>query len=222
MDVNVFLVCLLPGSGLGLGLRLGTEAGASRVEASSRSEARERREGEQKMVVFFLFFCHAVRPKDQFADKQQPPTHSPNVSFIHSPHSIPLIISFLNCPEMNPHRADKNTDELGETKKCPSQLPPASDGKSPRVLIAGAGLGGVFLAILLDRAGIPYEIFEQMTEIKSLDSVMGLNSNILPVYEQLGLERELDALTLPNTSFQIMYGSMKKVATLDTRNQRDL
>lgn len=38
----------------------------------------------------------------------------------------------------------------------------------PRVLIAGAGLGGLFLGILLERAGIPYEIFERSTEMRPL------------------------------------------------------
>lgn len=38
----------------------------------------------------------------------------------------------------------------------------------PRVLIAGAGLGGLFLGIQLERAGIPYEIFERSTEMRPL------------------------------------------------------
>ena len=38
----------------------------------------------------------------------------------------------------------------------------------PRVLIAGAGLGGIMTAILLGRAGIPYDIFERAREIKPI------------------------------------------------------
>lgn len=38
----------------------------------------------------------------------------------------------------------------------------------PHVLIAGGGLGGLFLGILLEKAGIPYEIFERSSEIKSI------------------------------------------------------
>jgi 2-polyprenyl-6-methoxyphenol hydroxylase-like FAD-dependent oxidoreductase len=36
----------------------------------------------------------------------------------------------------------------------------------PTVMIVGAGLGGLTLAILLQRAGIEYQLFEKITEIK--------------------------------------------------------
>jgi len=70
---------------------------------------------------------------------------------------------------MNPHRVRKPVDEFDETPaKYPSKLPPTSDGKSPNVIIVGAGVGGLFLAILLDKAGIPYEIYERCSEVKAL------------------------------------------------------
>ncbi|KAG0332009.1 hypothetical protein BG000_010411, partial [Podila horticola] len=42
--------------------------------------------------------------------------------------------------------------------------------EKPKVLIVGAGLGGITLGILLERAGIPYEIFERAAEVKPLGS----------------------------------------------------
>lgn len=48
----------------------------------------------------------------------------------------------------------------------PSQPPPQHDGKTPHVLIAGAGIGGLFFALLLERAGIPYQIFEQAEDVR--------------------------------------------------------
>lgn len=38
----------------------------------------------------------------------------------------------------------------------------------PKVLIVGAGLGGVTLAILLEKAGVPYEVFERAAAVKPL------------------------------------------------------
>jgi len=38
----------------------------------------------------------------------------------------------------------------------------------PKVIIAGAGLGGLFLAILLERARIPYHIYERAAVAKPL------------------------------------------------------
>lgn len=67
-----------------------------------------------------------------------------------------------------------------------SDLPPLVTDDPPRVLIAGAGLAGLFLGILLEMAGIPYEIFERTAEIKPLGKDLLLNctsfpSNLLPL-----------------------------------------
>lgn len=70
---------------------------------------------------------------------------------------------------MNPHRTRKPIDEFDDTPiKYPSKLPPNSDGKNPNVIIVGTGLGGLLLAILLDKAGIPYEIYERSSSVRPL------------------------------------------------------
>ncbi len=38
----------------------------------------------------------------------------------------------------------------------------------PRVIIVGAGIGGLTLAILMEKANIPYEVLERATEVKML------------------------------------------------------
>jgi len=48
---------------------------------------------------------------------------------------------------------------------------------SSKVLIVGAGIGGLFLAILLDKAGIPYEIYERSPE----SHAVGKNKALSPV-----------------------------------------
>ncbi|KAK3839473.1 MAG: hypothetical protein JOS17DRAFT_188752 [Linnemannia elongata] len=91
--------------------------------------------------------------------------------------------------------------------------------ESPRVLIAGAGLGGLFLGIQLERAGIPYEIFERSTEMRPLGSIMCLSPNILPAFEQLGLYEELMSFSKPALRNTFFTGDLKiigKTSTLTT------
>jgi 2-polyprenyl-6-methoxyphenol hydroxylase-like FAD-dependent oxidoreductase len=63
-----------------------------------------------------------------------------------------------------------------------------------QVIIIGAGIGGLTLALLLQRAGIECEIFEAAPEMRPL----GVGINILPQASavlggQLGLEEALTA-----------------------------
>lgn len=99
--------------------------------------------------------------------------------------------------------------------KYPSQAPPLSDGKNPHVMIVGAGLAGLLLGILLDKAGIPYEIYERAKEVKPLGAVMSLNAGIFPALEQLGLYDELMKLSLPATGGLAIYnGDLTRVTSL--------
>ncbi|KAF8982394.1 hypothetical protein BGZ46_001356 [Entomortierella lignicola] len=65
---------------------------------------------------------------------------------------------------------------------------------NPKVLIVGAGLGGLTLAILLEKANIDYEIYERSKALRALGSAITLSSNVLPMLEQLGLYEELKAI----------------------------
>ncbi|KAF9352022.1 hypothetical protein BGX26_010081 [Mortierella sp. AD094] len=62
---------------------------------------------------------------------------------------------------------------------------------NPKILIVGAGLGGLTLAILLEKASIDYEIYERSTSLKTLGSAISLSPNVLPLLEQLGLLDDL-------------------------------
>lgn len=42
---------------------------------------------------------------------------------------------------------------------------------SPEVIIAGGGLGGLFLGALLEKAGTPYIILERSTTVKAIGIV---------------------------------------------------
>ncbi|KAF9343933.1 hypothetical protein BGX26_005012 [Mortierella sp. AD094] len=97
----------------------------------------------------------------------------------------------------------------------PSQPPPISpDGKTPHVMIVGAGLAGLLLAILLDRINVPYEIYERSEEVRPVGGIMCLNANILPALEQLGLFDDIKKASLPSRTFNIYTGNMEKIAVL--------
>ncbi|KAG0019166.1 hypothetical protein BGZ80_006215 [Entomortierella chlamydospora] len=73
-------------------------------------------------------------------------------------------------------------------------MPPAK----LKVLISGGGIAGLTLAILLERAGIDYEVFERATDMQSLESALSIGPNVLPMFEQLGLLENLLALAKEN------------------------
>ncbi|KAF9090279.1 hypothetical protein BGX23_006119 [Mortierella sp. AD031] len=72
------------------------------------------------------------------------------------------------------------------------------------VLISGAGIAGLMLALLLEHLDISYEIVERC-------SVMCLNASVLPVFSQLGMEKEILAAAKPIKDFNFFRGTMKKL-----------
>ncbi|KAF9123108.1 hypothetical protein BGW39_009256 [Mortierella sp. 14UC] len=65
------------------------------------------------------------------------------------------------------------------------------------VLIAGAGLGGLMLGALLEKAGIPYCIYERTAVIKPLGAALLVGPGLMPILEQLGIFEEFIALGKP-------------------------
>ncbi|KAF9987525.1 hypothetical protein BGZ75_000518 [Mortierella antarctica] len=63
-------------------------------------------------------------------------------------------------------------------------------------MIVGAGLGGLMMAALLEKANIPYTVV-----------------NILPVFEQLGLIDELYRMSYPISNVEFFSQEMKKIGT---------
>ncbi|KAG0344524.1 hypothetical protein BG004_004377, partial [Podila humilis] len=66
------------------------------------------------------------------------------------------------------------------------------------VLIVGAGLGGVMLGALLERAAVPYSIYERAAKVKPLGSAISLGAGILPLFEQIGLLDEFISHSKPS------------------------
>ncbi|KAG0313603.1 hypothetical protein BGZ99_008716 [Dissophora globulifera] len=90
---------------------------------------------------------------------------------------------------------------------------------SPKVLIVGAGIGGLFLGILLERAGIEYEIFERAAQIKPLGSVLVSGPTILPVFEQLGLLDEIEKISKPLRCLNIYNSNQEKLGSMETNTK---
>ncbi|KAF9919645.1 hypothetical protein FBU30_010715 [Linnemannia zychae] len=57
----------------------------------------------------------------------------------------------------------------------------------PKILIAGAGIGGLTLALILEKAGYEYEVYERASEIKPLGAAMSFSHNVAPAMIQLGI-----------------------------------
>ncbi|WP_225712467.1 FAD-dependent monooxygenase [Bradyrhizobium semiaridum] len=64
----------------------------------------------------------------------------------------------------------------------------------PRVLIAGAGIGGLVAGLSLLQRDIEVEIFEQASELRELGAGVQLSSNGTRVLIALGLEAEMQAI----------------------------
>ncbi|KAF9311057.1 hypothetical protein BG003_007826 [Podila horticola] len=60
----------------------------------------------------------------------------------------------------------------------------------PKVLIVGAGIGDVPLAILLEKAGILYQVFEQFSDMKFLRSAIAVTVNSMLFLNQIGIYDE--------------------------------
>ncbi|KAG9064168.1 hypothetical protein KI688_003356 [Linnemannia hyalina] len=73
----------------------------------------------------------------------------------------------------------------------------------PEVLIVGAGIGGLLLGALLERANVPFTIFERTSSVKPLGSALMIGSNLLPLFEQLGIDEEFISIGKPTMDCSI-------------------
>ncbi|KAI1288694.1 hypothetical protein EDD11_009705 [Mortierella claussenii] len=72
--------------------------------------------------------------------------------------------------------------------------------RKPKVLISGAGVGGLTLAILLEKAGVSYEVYERMQKVKPIGSALSLGWNIAPFFKQIGIYDDFVSIAKPYKS----------------------
>jgi len=73
----------------------------------------------------------------------------------------------------------------------------------PKVLIAGAGIGGLVAGLSLLQRGIDVEIFEQASELRELGAGVQLSANGTRVLIALGLEQDMQAIASEPSGKQI-------------------
>ncbi|KAF9994184.1 hypothetical protein BGZ79_001093 [Entomortierella chlamydospora] len=97
----------------------------------------------------------------------------------------------------------------------PQQAP--TEKVLPEVLIVGAGIGGLILAILLEQLNIPYHIFERASEVKPLGSAMSFVGSIFPALEQLGIYEELVQVSKAYEEVQFYNTNCENIGTYDLK-----
>jgi salicylate hydroxylase len=75
--------------------------------------------------------------------------------------------------------------------------------KSPKVLIAGAGIGGLVAGLALLQRGMDVEIFEQASELRELGAGVQLSANGTRVLIALGLGQEMQSIASEPSGKQI-------------------
>ncbi|KAG0050744.1 hypothetical protein BGZ83_004491 [Gryganskiella cystojenkinii] len=90
------------------------------------------------------------------------------------------------------------------------------------VLIVGAGIGGLLLGGLLEKAGVSYRIFERAATVKPLGAALGLGPTILPALEQLGLLEELEKISLPCNALHLFTSDMESLGVMEMKGQKEI
>ncbi|KAF9344629.1 hypothetical protein BGX26_004095 [Mortierella sp. AD094] len=100
------------------------------------------------------------------------------------------------------------------TSTAPSYLGPKST--SPfKVVIVGAGVGGLVMALCLERAGIDYVVLERAQQLPVPKTMIQLSANTLRALEQLGLLDEILAISKPVASVRLRRQNMTVVGEMD-------
>ncbi|KAF9398853.1 hypothetical protein BGZ94_005870, partial [Podila epigama] len=92
----------------------------------------------------------------------------------------------------------------------------------PRVIIVGAGIGGITLGLLLEIAGVPYAIFERATTVKPLGSAIALGCNVVRVFKQLGIWDDIKRQSKPTLAMDLFNVDREQICKFDFHAQEEL
>lgn len=97
-----------------------------------------------------------------------------------------------------------------------------SEGEKNRIIIVGAGVGGVMLGLLLHKAGIPFDIYERAATVKPLGSALNFNATTAGIFRQCGIYDELVSMSKHTLSIQVGNENREIDFTMDFRRQKEL
>ncbi|KAF9337521.1 hypothetical protein BG006_004347 [Podila minutissima] len=91
-----------------------------------------------------------------------------------------------------------------------------SDTDKPKILIVGAGIGGLLLGNLLRKAGCQFLIIEKAKELKPLGSCMAAGSGVSNLFRQLGILDEFKAIGKPHMGLEVYSNDRQRFFLLDS------
>ncbi|KAF9320542.1 hypothetical protein BG003_005725 [Podila horticola] len=105
----------------------------------------------------------------------------------------------VDAPHVEPMKQSESAVYVSTAKpKPPLTEQEIEDMKKPTVLIVGAGIGGLTLAILLHKAKIPFFVYERAHDVKPL-----------AIFEQMGIYEEFQKIGKPVTSVATFNNEIK-------------
>ncbi|KAF9203228.1 hypothetical protein BGZ49_006648 [Haplosporangium sp. Z 27] len=96
------------------------------------------------------------------------------------------------------------------------------DNHTPKVIIIGAGIAGLTLAILLEQIDISYHIFERASEVKSLGAALIFTGTTFPILEQLGIYEQLKQVSKSYNEINFYDAKLKNLGTYDANEHREV
>ncbi|KAF9410787.1 hypothetical protein BGZ76_005439 [Entomortierella beljakovae] len=85
----------------------------------------------------------------------------------------------------------------------------------PEVLIIGAGIGGLMVALLLEQIGVQYHVYERASEVKPLGAAMSFGPTTLAALEQLGIYDELLKVSKSFDDLTFYQGKCKQIGYIN-------
>ncbi|MDJ0508095.1 MAG: FAD-dependent monooxygenase [Crocosphaera sp.] len=71
------------------------------------------------------------------------------------------------------------------------------------IIIVGAGIGGLTLARALEKKGVNFQLYEQANSFEALGYGIQLSPNVVRVFEELGLLKQLEKVSHPCLGFEL-------------------